>query len=426
MFKNLRNKFLILNMSIISVVLIAAFSVVYITTYSNIQVQNDSRLNNLAIAPSFLPLPSGGENGYIINGISSDEYGLSFTIVLDEIGNLTDSSSLTRLPSEVFENAAEIIRNGTNNNTVTIADRKWLYKISALDTMQSIRQGSEGKTIINEIKSGTRATFLDVTDSNKMLTQLFLTFVIIGILTLFVVFFISLYFANRAIFPIKTAFLKQKQFVADASHELKTPIASITANSDALLAHKEQTIESQSRWIEYIKAETERMSRLVGDMLELAKTDESKPTNILPIDISRVTENSIASLEAVIYEKGLTLRRNIAADIIFSCDGERLSQVALILLDNAVKYTKSGGTITVLLEQKAPDISLTVKNTSDPIPKEEITKLFDRFYRADQSREHSGGYGLGLSIAKAVVQNMGGKIYAGYEDGEMIFTIHLR
>jgi signal transduction histidine kinase len=161
------------------------------------------------------------------------------------------------------------------------------------------------------------------------------------------------------------------------------------------------------------------MGKLVGDLLYLAKTDNVEiGMDSLPFNISDTVRDTVLSMEAVVYEKGLMLTQHIEPDIIINGDSDKLAQVVKILIDNAIKYSNKNGSIDIALEQTKQQVVFTIKNTGDGISSEQLPKLFDRFYRIDSSRTHDGSYGLGLSIAKAIIDSIGGKIYATSVEGE--------
>jgi signal transduction histidine kinase len=214
--------------------------------------------------------------------------------------------------------------------------------------------------------------------------------------------------------PVQEAFEKQKQFVADASHELKTPLAVINTNVDVLLSNGEDTINNQSKWLNYIKSESERMTKLTNDLLYLTQMDYSDNKLIFTkLNLSESVESIILAMEAVIYEHNLSLNYDVEPELIAYGNDEQIRQVVMILLDNAIKYTNQKGSISVTLKRQNSDIMLSVSNTGEGIHQEHLKKIFDRFYRTDKSRSRRlGGYGLGLSIAKAIIDQHKGKIYA--------------
>jgi two-component system sensor histidine kinase CiaH len=211
---------------------------------------------------------------------------------------------------------------------------------------------------------------------------------------------------------VKEAFNKQKQFIADASHELKTPLAVINTNADVLLANSDDTIHNQVKWLHHIKSETERMKTLTADLLYLTEMEDSRIGLMFTnFNVSESVESVILTMEAIVYEKDISLTYEIEPGLTVRGSSEQIKQVVMILLDNAIKYTKAKGSISLTLQKQHSDILLTVTNTGEGIPSEHLARIFDRFYRANQSRSRkSGGYGLGLGIAKSIVEQHKGKI----------------
>lgn len=430
MFKKLRNRFIILNMSIISVVMISAFIVIYFTTYNNIQTENRDKLEMLSsrVNTGAFSLPDGTKKDNMIISMIPSDSSSSFRILVNSDGSIVKIISHIDMSEEIYFKAAELAWNEKKDYSITsLENKRWQYKISPIGR-NFITHENGSKTIINFNGGNYQITFLDVTDSHKTLMELFTTLFFVGIIMLFVIFAISLFFANRSIKPISEAWEKQKQFIADASHELKTPLAIINANSDALLANQEETIKSQKKWLDYIKNQIDRMSKLVNDLLYLAKTEDTNSKIFYtPFNISEVVSDIILSMEAVAFEKDIRLLQDIEANIIIKSDCEKIKQVVTILVDNAIKYTDEKGRIDIRLKKTRHQLVFSIKNSGKGIPKENITKLFDRFYRADSARtQENGGYGLGLSIAKAIIDRLDGKIYAdSVKDESTTFTFIL-
>jgi len=227
-------------------------------------------------------------------------------------------------------------------------------------------------------------------------------------------FTISYYLAYKTIAPIKEVFEKQKQFIADASHELRTPIAIIKTNLALVSSNKDKTIESQGKWMNYIDLQTDRMSHLIDDMLSLAKLDEDKKVlNLQPININKILENLLMSFEAVFFENKIELENNLKDNFFINGDLEEIKKLFNILMDNAIKHTFPNGTITITSSKLKSKMEIIITNTGEGIPNKDLEKIFERFYRSDESRQRkTGGYGLGLAIANAIVTSHKGKIYA--------------
>lgn len=388
MFKQLRNKFLILNLVTISVMMLMAFTAIYLMTYNNVRRDIDMELRKIS-EPIHRPneIPKQGP---------PLERSLSFTLTTDSSGDITSSFSIFDMDKEFYEAAKEeaLSQNKDTGN----------FKMEGYYWTFMKRPSPEGYRIV----------FLDITSRQAILTNLIYTFLIAALAMIIVIFFISRSFANRSIKPIKEAFDKQKQFIADASHELKTPLAVINTNVDVLLSNGEDNINSQSKWLYYIKSEVERMSKLTNDLLYLARLDRSDAKMLFSvIDMSETVQDVILTMEAVIYENNIALNYEIEPGLKTYGNSEQIKQVVMILLDNALKYTDSKGNIDVNLKQNNNSVVLSVANTGEGIPDEYVDKIFDRFYRIDKSRSRkSGGYGLGLSIARAIVEQHEGRIWA--------------
>jgi signal transduction histidine kinase len=285
-------------------------------------------------------------------------------------------------------------------------------------------------------------------DASALLTRTFQTLGIsaliwIGAMILF--FFISLWLSKIALRPTVEAWEKQRNFIADASHELKTPLTVILANNSLLLAHPEKTVVEQERWINSTQEEAQRMDKLVRDLLLLAQTDETadkdgilagknqkpedQPTDL---DLSALVNRNLLQFEAVFFERNITLQAEVAEGITLPGNEEQLNQLLSILLDNASKYAGSKGAdahVSVSLKAStAPKqhAVLEVANTGEAIDPEVLPHLFERFYRGDAAHSDTEGSGLGLSLAKAIVELHQGSISAAStSENGTIFTVVL-
>lgn len=238
-------------------------------------------------------------------------------------------------------------------------------------------------------------------------------------------FAVSWFLSRWLVRPVERSWKQQQQFVADASHELKTPLTVLLADADILLAHRDETVDSQRKWVEHIRQEGLRMKGLVQDLLFLARGDaggRERPKGAVPL--TDLCEGCVLSFDPVAFERGLTLESAIAPGVTVTGNGEELRRLVAILLDNACKYCGPGGAVRVTLAAGDKAV-LTVHNTGEPIPAEAQPHLFERFYRADAARSQ-GGCGLGLSIAAAIVDGHRGKITVHSAEGEgTAFTVAL-
>ena len=220
--------------------------------------------------------------------------------------------------------------------------------------------------------------------------------------------------------PVIESFSKQKQFVVDASHELKTPLAIITASAESL-----ELEPTEKKWLDNIKSESERMNKLVTDLVDLAKSENMKIKEKYNINnSSKIIEKTSLTFESLIYENKLKIEDNIDKDIMFSCNPDKIRELLGILLDNAIKHSTKNSKITVNLYKDKNNIILEIKNKGKEITKEDQEKIFDRFYRVDESRNRSDNrYGLGLSIAKNIVTSHNGKISVNCKNGYTTFKV---
>ncbi|MGG4011382.1 sensor histidine kinase [Bacillus smithii] len=227
------------------------------------------------------------------------------------------------------------------------------------------------------------------------------------------------FLAGRALVPIQRAWQKQQQFVSDASHELRTPLAVIQTKTDLLFHSLSSTIEEKIMDISVIAKECRRLSKLVSNLLILARSDsnqiELKKQSFRLDELIREIADTYSEI-ASYQQKEITI--NVESPILFTADKERIHQLLVILLDNAIKYTKEGGRIYISCRQTSSSITLEVQDNGIGIAKEEIPKIFDRFYQSDKARTKSDGAGLGLSIAKWIIEKHNGKVKVDSQLGE--------
>lgn len=229
----------------------------------------------------------------------------------------------------------------------------------------------------------------------------------------------SFFLANRAFVPIRQAFTRQRKFTADASHELRTPLALIRANAEMLCRHGERLPEGDTELVGEIIHETDHLNRLVSDLLTLARADsEHAEINTKPVDLRALVSDVHEDVQRIAESRGINSQATLNGPVTVKGDDTRLRQLLLILLDNALKYTDPGGRVSVSLDRVDGHARLQIADTGVGIPAKDLPHIFDRFYRADQAREHeSGGTGLGLAIAQWIVQAHHGSIKVDSEVG---------
>lgn len=244
--------------------------------------------------------------------------------------------------------------------------------------------------------------------------------IIMAFFSIAIVFIIAKKLSLIIVKPVEETFEKQKQFISDASHELKTPLAVIEANTDVL-----QDKVGESKWINYIQTEIESMNKLINELLLLAKIENvDNVKEYVELDVSKEVEILLSVFESVAYENGVSIESNIEDNISFNGNKQDLEHIVSTLTDNAIKHTESGDKVIVNLMKDKNAIILEFKNMGKPIPEEEREKIFERFYRIDKSRNRrEKRYGLGLSIAKSIIEKYKGKIEVDYKDGFTIFKV---
>ena len=256
-----------------------------------------------------------------------------------------------------------------------------------------------------------KLAFVDMSMEQATLREMMTSYLQIGAAALLLLLGVSILLARWATRPVERAWRQQRQFLSDASHELKTPLTVILSNAELLeSAHLD---ERPARWTDNIRSEAGRMKSLVEEMLTLARADNAVRTAVLEeVSLTDVAADCALSFEPVAFEAGKPLEEHLAEDVTVLGDREKLRQVIAILLDNAVKYGAAGGTITLTLQKTDRQARLTVVNPGAPIPQEQLSRLFERFYRADASRGEQSGFGLGLPIAAAIAAEHKGTLKA--------------
>ena len=222
-------------------------------------------------------------------------------------------------------------------------------------------------------------------------------------------------FSKRAVRPIAESYEKQKQFITDANHELKTPLTLILANVE--IAQDEL---GENEWLSDIRAEGNRMTELVNQLVALSRMDEDvNKINLVEVDLGELVLDSVSEFEPLARNRGKQISVSVDRSVVCLGDEMLLHRLVGIFLDNAVKYCDDGGEISVNLEKRRR-ITLTVENTYSAVGEIELNKLFDRFYRADKARKFTGGYGIGLSMAKAIVEKHKGEVSVYKKDSAHI------
>ena len=400
MIQRLRWKFVAVIMLIVTVILGVMFCFFYISTAENARQESVALLIQAARNPDGLNRPWEQEERYQLP---------TFTLAADVTGQVwqvwgsIDTEDLVHLQ----EIADQVLANGGESGVLSSLELRY-YR-------QHLPSG------------GWLITCADRTFELTMLKSLRWNMLLIGGITLAIFFLVSLWLSRWMTRPVERAWQQQRQFVADASHELKTPLTVILSNAELLAGREGELTPQLGRWVDNIRVESVQMRRLVEELLTLARSDNGgTKREITDVDWSDLVEQGVLTFEPTVFEKGLRLESHVRSGCHVRGDESSLRQVLDILLDNAVKYSLDGGTIMVTLEKEGERSALLrVSNPSEPISAEEAGKLFDRFYRQDRARTGSGGYGLGLAIARRLVEERKGKIWAEHRNGVTVMQVRL-
>lgn len=277
---------------------------------------------------------------------------------------------------------------------------------------QVFDDGEEGQTIV------VLDCFLQLQAANNVLRLTLLA----SLACIAIVFLLLVFLSRRVVRPFAENLEKQRRFVTDASHELKTPLAIISANTGLLEASL-----GENRWLASTQVQVSRLDRLIGHLVELARTEETlAEEEIQPVDLSGVVAGQMEDYRLLAQTSGKELESDVAPGVTVRGAADNLKRLCTLLLDNAVKYCDSGGTIRLTLAQRGRWAVLSISNPCAGLDPAQLPRLFDRFYRADASRSRdTGGYGIGLSTARAIVQRHRGRLTAKSEDGLVVFTARL-
>lgn len=410
MIKILQRKFVFAAMIAVSVLLTALLGTI---NTANIIV-NHNQINNTlneivkGEAEQFTQHPDIPNNPAFFDehGRSPDRnmYSVFFVARVNNLGEIVQIDT-TRIISLTEENAEAIVQK-------VLESSEEQGKISGFK-YTSVDDGI-GKVYV----------FLDVSYQTNSVILVLLLSVFIGAVCWLLMLILVIFLSKKAIRPIAENIERQKQFVTDAGHEIKTPLAIILANTDALELH-----EGPNKWSRNIKSQTLRLNGLMQNLLTLAKIDEINVDSTKEIfSFNEVIEQTSDMFQEMLAPKNLLLQKYFSAEIKINANKELVTRLVSILLDNAVKYGKKGGTIYIELYKNDKFIIFSVKNQCTELPDCPPEKLFDRFYRGDSARtQKSGGYGIGLSAARSITEIHGGSIKAKYgEDNTIIFLAEFK
>lgn len=269
----------------------------------------------------------------------------------------------------------------------------------------------------------TKYVIMEYTDDMETLTALAITLIVLGFAALLGIFLFCYFYSKSAIAPVKASFIQQQELVANASHELKTPLTIIRTNLDLITSDPKSTIKDNEKWLNSTVEQVNRMNTMILDMLELSRIDANSSSRYLrePVVLNDCVQGALLSFEAPCYEKNITLDFDAREKAVVTASNGEIEKLTTILLDNAIKYTPDNGKITVKIQRvkQRRAVQLSFTNTGDGIPEEHLDRIFDRFYKVDPShKETHNSFGLGLSIAKSLVVSLKGSIKCESKLGE--------
>lgn len=397
MLKKLRLKLICINMVIVTLMLLVIFGTVLRFTRNNLEAQSLAALENVM------------ENRYSrFPGEKTDHVQLPyFYVSVNPLGEVL----------------------ATAGGYFDLSDQENLGQIIAQALRAEESTGSLPQYNLRYMKKATpfglTMAFVDISSEASTIAALVRNCIFIGIVSLSAFLGLSVFLSRWATAPVEKAWKQQKQFVADASHELKTPLTVITTNAELLTGGSCGEAQAAA-CASGILTMAQQMRGLVESLLELARADNgTAKMEFTRLDLSELLLDAVLTFEPVYFEKGLTLENEIETGLFVTGSASHLGQVAEILLDNGAKYSSPEGTVYLRAQRKGSHCLFSVASPGEPIRREDLQNIFKRFYRIDKARAMGGSYGLGLPIAQSIVQTHGGKIWAESSGGINTFFVQL-
>ncbi len=385
MIKKLRKRFVRLSMVLIAFVMIVFYMFTMGVFFLRITENVQKTLRNYS-SDSFY--------AHEVNLGVENENGTSFEIEASSICvvSVNDANTILvldvghgHIPPDILESAVRVAKASEYDFGLLIRYHLFYYK--------------------TDVGYGYRIAFADSSHYYAYLRDLLYADGIIFMMAMLVIYIITRQLAKIFIKPVQRSWEQQQNFIADASHELKTPLTVILANCDILQAHPNEVVSDQMKWIESTNEEASHMKEMVNKMLFLAKNETTRPLTFAePVNISELATKVVLQFEPVAFEAGVKLESDIENGLYILGDPTAVNQIIHILVDNAVKYAGIGGTATLRLQRHKKKVLLSTHNTGAEIPEEDLPHIFERFYRSDKARTSGMGYGLGLAICKSLAE----------------------
>ena len=399
----LRKKFIYFSVGIIAIVLLSIMAFVNVTNFYNLKRSSDELLKTLVENNGVMP-------SFKLNDNSKEEK----TVYLKNFSN--------RFFTVKTDNKKNVITVNTDDVFFTSASEAVEYAKDVLSSGKSRGYYGGFKYVVENTENGKLIAFVDVVKDFDVFYSNLGNSVVISFFVLGFVTFFSFVLSKKAVAPMVQAYEKQNAFITDASHELKTPLAIINTSADVL-----EMESGESKWTGNIHKQVNRLNGLIGNLISVTKLEESDDLDRLEFSLSDTLDDCVMDVKDYALSLDKNIVTDIEKDISFKGDEKLIRQVIGILLDNAIKYAREKSDINVKLTKQNKKIVFTVENEADNLEIKNYNILFERFYRADSSRNSkTGGYGIGLSIAQSIVLKHKGKISADSFDGErIVFTVKL-
>lgn len=391
--KTLRRKFVFFAMSAVTILLVVLIGAINIFSWVVLDQQSDHVLRAIAQGNGTFMQMEFFDRGPFQQPMNMDtvESARFFMVCLDADGNVKDTN-LDQISSVTAEEAVQYAKKASDS--VGKIDH-FKYETKTLGTDKLI-------------------FFMDVSEQTQTLVMVVSISGVIALTCWLLILIFVILLSGKVVRPILAGMEKQKQFITNAGHELKTPLAIIQSNNDA-----SSLIYGETKYTRNIRRQTQRLNALTTNLLTLAKLDEKIELPAETVDISELIQNLLPGYEDMLTQKSIDFSASIEPELFMRAHGDSFAQMTSVLLDNAVKYTPDGGRIRLTVCRNGGHIEIVEENVCETPKNPDAELLFERFYRGDGARTQDGGisgYGIGLSAARAIAENFGGALKANYTD----------
>ncbi|MBQ8533700.1 MAG: HAMP domain-containing histidine kinase [Clostridia bacterium] len=414
MIRKLRARFIGMTMVTLFVVLSVIMAAINITNYLTYINSADDTLELIAENKGKIPENEGNKPG------KEDKKPLPERN--ERPGDMSPEMPYeTRYFSVLYNNDGKKVHHNTEH--IAAVDENTATEIADEVLQKEKTRGNYGnyRYLVTVSDKGTAITFLDCTKARQSFNTFLFISILITVVGLITVFILMYFLSKRIIRPFVESQEKQKRFIADAGHEIKTPVTIIDADTEVLRLEM-----GDNEWLDDIRRQTKRMGSLTDDLVFLSRIDDNLTLTFGQVNISDIAQETLENFGSLAKIKGITIESEIEKDVIIHADKKSVERLLSVLLDNAVKYSPEQDVISASLKKQSKNILVTVENTAMNLDKKDVVRVFDRFYRADKSRNDGvKGYGLGLSMARAIVEAHKGKISASLTKSRFKISVTL-